>query len=94
MNSCDSVFTLFLFLCIMTDSHMEMWNSLKYDQHKSATLCKAPESSQAEMKNKKENSNMNVGFIQQWKTCHLTHSCKHIALKRCLNVILYFQNHL
>lgn len=40
-------------LCIMTGSHMEMWNSLKYDQHKSATSCKAHESSQAGMKNKK-----------------------------------------
>lgn len=47
----------------MTDSHMEMWNSSKYDQHKSATSCKAHESSQAEMKNKNENTNMNVGLF-------------------------------
>lgn len=39
--------------CIMTDSHMEMWSDLKYDQHKSATWCKADES-QREMKNNTE----------------------------------------
>lgn len=41
---------------------MEMWSSLKYDQHKSVTLSKARESSQAEIENKEENSDANVGL--------------------------------